>query len=84
MTCKHCGFKSVVPRFHIESNDNRMTGDYCSYKCMDTRRAELPPFIAYVSTPKIENSKFEKVFKEATEKKLEKEMDLSGLNKLFG
>jgi len=35
----------IVPRVRLTSNDPRMAGVYCQKKCIDERRAGLPPFI---------------------------------------
>lgn len=43
-SCKNCGYKMIIPKFNLESNDGRMSGDYCSKKCIDERRESLPLF----------------------------------------
>lgn len=85
--CKHCGVKMpILPRIFLTSNDARMTGSYCSRKCISDRRASIPPFndLRYLE------KKTEKTVEEKIEAKIEKteaideSLKEQGLTLLFG
>ena len=69
MNCKNCGYEMIIPIFRLDSNDSRMTGDYCSKKCIDKRRESIPPFrdLGYLRKKEEEESVKEPVIEPAPE-----------------
>jgi len=58
-TCRNCGLgMRILPTITLQSNDGRMTGDYCSRNCIKERRGGIPPFndLSYLDKKKTEES----------------------------
>jgi hypothetical protein len=77
--CRNCKEKMIWAKFSLESNDNRMTGDYCSRKCITERRASMSPYhdLSYLRRNKKEEVKEESVI----EKEIIKIDPFADLNK---
>lgn len=83
-TCRNCGLgMGILPIITLQSNDNRMDGNYCSRKCIKERRDSIPPFndLSYLNKKNVEKPEKEK---EIPAPEPETTIDDQGLNILFG